>query len=136
MDCKDCILHEDFHVQKLIQTDCYTDAKLSMMLLYLCEFCIFAAHIYIPACVHVQRLVMIQRMTWMLFRRMREYAHNVVSQAALKKLQKHLWYLGSEMAPLSLFSSKASDDQKKSIVKTLILSGDDWSVRGNHMSSG
>jgi len=49
VDCKDCILHEDFHVQKLIQTDCYTDAKLSMMLLYLCEFCIFAAHIYIPA---------------------------------------------------------------------------------------
>jgi len=66
----------------------------------------------------------------MLFRRMKEYAHKVVSQAALKKLQNHVWYLGSEMAPLSQFSSKASDDEKKSIVEALILSGDDWSVRG------
>jgi len=55
--------------------------------------------------------------------------NKVVSQAALKKLQNHMWYLGLEMAPLSLFSCKASDDEK-SIVEALILSGDDWNVRG------
>ena len=33
----------------------------------------------------------------------------------------HLWYLASEIAPLSLFSSKVSDD------KTMILSADDCS---------
>ena len=39
-------------------------------------------------------------------------------------------YLGSEMAPLSLFSSKVSDDEKKPIVEAMILSGDDCRVRG------
>ena len=58
---------------------------------------------------------------------MKEYAHKIVLQAALKN---HMWYLGSEMAPVSLFSSKACDDEKKSIVEALILSGDDWSVQG------
>jgi len=64
----------------------------------------------------------------MLFRRMKEYAHKIVLQAAVKN---HMWYPGSEMAPVSLFSNK-----KKSIVEALILSGDDWSVRGIKMSSG
>ena len=41
-----------------------------------------------------------------------------------------MWYLGSEMAPLSLFSSKVSDDEKKSIVEAMTLSGDDCSVIG------
>ena len=67
---------------------------------------------------------------------MKEYAHKVVSQAALKKLQNHMRYVGSEMAPVSLFSSKACDDEKKSIGDALILTGDDWSVRGIIMSGG
>src|SRR6218665_663472 len=66
----------------------------------------------------------------MLFRRMKEFAHKVVSQADIKKFQNHMCYLGSEMAPLSLFSSKVFDDEKMSIVEALILSGDVWSVRG------
>src|SRR6218665_1476947 len=44
----------------------------------------------------------------MLFKGMKKYAHKIVSQAALNKLQNHMWYLGSEMAPVSLFSSKSS----------------------------
>src|SRR6218665_3805964 len=60
----------------------------------------------------------------------KKYINKVVSQAALKKLQNHMWYLGSEMAPLSLFSSKVSDKEKKSIVGAMIRSGDDCSVRG------
>jgi len=64
---------------------------------------------------------------------MKEYAHKVVLLAAVKN---HMWYLGSEMAPVSLFSSKACDDEKKSIVEALILGGDDWSVREIIMSGG
>src|SRR6218665_605286 len=60
----------------------------------------------------------------------KKYINKVVSQAALKKLQNHMWYLGSEMAPLSLFSSKVCDKEKKSIVGAMILSGDDCNVRG------
>ena len=68
---------------------------------------------------------------------MKEYAHKVVSQAALKKLQNHLRYLDSEMAPVPLFSSTHDcDEEKKSIVEALILSGDLWSVRGIIMSGG
>ena len=49
--------------------------------------------------------------------------NKVISQAALKKLQNHMWYmyLGSEMAPLSLFSSKVCEKEKKSIVGAMIL---------------
>src|SRR6218665_3711753 len=58
----------------------------------------------------------------------KKYINKVVSQAALKKLQNHMWYLGSEMAPLSLFSSKVCDKEKKSIVGAMILSEDDCNV--------
>src|ERR1043165_5139839 len=34
------------------------------------------------------------------------------------------------MVPLSLFSSKVSNEEKKLIVEAMIRSGDDWSVRG------
>ena len=62
--------------------------------------------------------------------------NKVISQAAVKKLQNHMQYYGSEMAPVSLFFSEASDDEKNSIGEALILSGDDWSVRGIIMSGG
>ena len=55
--------------------------------------------------------------------------YKVVSQAALKKLQNHMWNLDSEISQLSLFSCKVSGDGKKSTVEAMILSGDDCSVR-------
>ena len=98
----------------------------------LSEFCIFAAHIYIPAWIACPVASDAPVNDLMLFRRLKEYSNinEVVSQAAVKKLQNHTWYLGSEMAGLSLFSSKVSDEEKKSIVEAMIHSGDDWSVRG------
>ena len=48
----------------------------------------------------------------------------------MKKFQNHTWYLGSEMIPLSLFSSRVCDTEKKLIVEAMIQSGADWSVRG------
>ncbi|XP_047123055.1 uncharacterized protein LOC124806322 [Hydra vulgaris] len=99
----------------------------------LSEFCIFAAHIYVPAWIACPVASDAPLNDLMLFQRIKRYAevHKIVSQAALKKLQNHMWYLGTEMVPLSLFSSKVSDEEKKLIAEAMILSGDDWSVRGN-----
>lgn len=98
----------------------------------LTEFCIFAAHVYVPAWIACPMASDAPVNDLMLFKRIKQYAeiNKVVSQAALKKLQNHTWYLGSEMVPLSLFSSKVSDEEKMSIVEAMILSGDDWNVRG------
>jgi hypothetical protein len=56
--------------------------------------------------------------------------NNTVSEAAMKKLENHLWYLGPEMIPLSLFSSKISSEEKKLIAESMVHHGADWSVRG------
>lgn len=96
------------------------------------EFCVFAAHVYVPAWIACPVASDAPVNDLMLFRRIKQYAeiNKVVSQAALNKLLNHTWYLGSEMVPLSLFSSKVSDEEKKLIVDSMILSGGDWSVRG------
>lgn len=98
----------------------------------LCEFCIFAAHVYVPAWIACPIASDAAVNDLVLFQRIRQYAeiNKVVSQAAFKKLQNHTWYLGSEMVPLSIFSSKVSREEKKLIVEAMILNGDNWSVRG------
>jgi hypothetical protein len=98
----------------------------------LTEFCIFVVHVYVPAWVACPVASDAPANDLMLFRKIKRYAeiNKIVSQAALKKLQNHTWYLGSELVPLSLFSSKVSDEEKKLIVEAMICSGDDWSVRG------
>jgi hypothetical protein len=98
----------------------------------LSEFCMFAAHIYVPAWIACPVASDAPVNDLMLFRRISQYTvvNKVISQAALKKLQNHTWYLGSEMIPLSLFSSKVSDEEKKLIVEAMIRSGNNWSVRG------
>ena len=42
-----------------------------------------------------------------------------VANAVLEKLSRHTWYLNQEYAPLSLFSSKVDDKEKKAIAKKL-----------------
>jgi hypothetical protein len=101
----------------------------------LTEFCIFAAHLYVPAwiaCPHCPVASDAPVNDSMLFTRIMQYADiNVVfSKAAFKKLQNHTWYLGAEMVPLSLFSNKVSNQEKKLIVEAMSHSGHDWSVRG------
>jgi len=98
----------------------------------LSEFCIFAAHVYVPAWIACPMASDAPVNDLILFRKIKQYAdiNKVVSQAAIKKLQNHTWYLGSEMVPLALFSNKVSDEEKKLIVEAMIHSEDDWSVRG------
>ena len=50
--------------------------------------------------------------------------------ATTKTLRNHLWYLGSELVPFALFSSKISADEKRLMAQAMADSGDDWSVRG------
>ena len=98
----------------------------------LCEFCIIAAHIYVPAWIACPIASDALANDLMLFTRIKQYSeiNKVISNAAMKKLQNHTWYLGSEMIPLSLFSDRVCDTEKKLIVEAMIQSGADWSVRG------
>ena len=93
----------------------------------LSEFCIFAAHIYVTAWIACPVASDAAVNKLMLFKRFTEYAgiNKFVSQAVLKKLRNHLWYLGSEMVPLSLFSSKVSDEEKILIVEAMVSKGSD-----------
>ena len=77
----------------------------------LCEFCIFAAHIYVPAWISCPIASDAPANDLMIFTRIKQYSeiNKVISNAAMKKLQNHTWYLGSEMIPLSLFSDKFMD---------------------------
>ncbi|XP_047137760.1 uncharacterized protein LOC124814274 [Hydra vulgaris] len=98
----------------------------------LCKFCIVAAHIYVPAWIACSIASDAPAKDLMLFTRIKQYSENnkVISNAAIKKLQNHTWYLGSEMIPLSLFSDLVCDTEKKLIVEAIIQSGADWSDRG------
>ncbi|ESO02818.1 hypothetical protein HELRODRAFT_174241 [Helobdella robusta] len=70
-------------------------------------------HFRVPGAYHMAR--------WM--------AKNVAS-AATKKLKNHLWYLGTEMVWLSLFSNKVANAEKQLIVEAMTAVDSDWSVRG------
>ena len=68
----------------------------------------------------------------LLFHRIDQYRaiNKTVSDAVMKKLRNHLWYLGPEMVPLALSSSKISIDEKLLMAKAMAGSGGDWTVRG------
>ena len=71
----------------------------------------------------------------MLYRHVSKYAEvsKPVSDIALMKLDHHLWYVGPELVPLALFSSKVSVEKKRFIVASMQLlqhSGQDSSVQG------
>ena len=80
----------------------------------LCEFCIFAANVYVPAWIACPIASDAPVNDLMLLRTIKQYAeiNQTISRAAFKMLQNHTWYLGSELVPLSLFSSKVSDERR------------------------
>ena len=51
--------------------------------------------------------------------RYREVDH-AMAKKVMQKLKNHLWYLVEEMAPLSLFSSRVSENMKYWIVKKML----------------
>jgi len=66
----------------------------------------------------------------LLFKRTEQYAviNKTFSDATKKTLRNHLWYLGSELVPFALFSSKISAYEKRLMAQAMADSGDDWSV--------
>jgi len=98
----------------------------------LTEFCLFVTHVYVKAWITCPVASDAPLNDLQLLKRIRQYEeiNTTVSQAAMKKLKNHLWYLGSEMVALSLFSSKISNEEKRLITETMVHCGGDWTVRG------
>ena len=74
----------------------------------LAEFCIFVAHVYIPAWIACPVASDAPANDLMLFRKIKQYAgiSRVVSQVALKKLQNHTWYLDQKWFHFHCFRAR------------------------------
>ncbi|ESN91269.1 hypothetical protein HELRODRAFT_182127 [Helobdella robusta] len=98
----------------------------------LTEFCLFATHIYVPAWMLCPIPSDAPVNDLQLLSRIEQYSENNknVASAATKKLKNHLWYLGTEMIWLSLFSNKVANAEKQLIVEAMTAVDSDWSVRG------
>ena len=98
----------------------------------LTDFCLFAAHVYVQAWITCPLASDAAVNDLLLYNRIKQYVdiNKTVSDAAMKKLQNHLWYLGSELVPLALFCSKVSVDEKCLMAQAMADSGADWSIRG------
>ncbi|ESO08433.1 hypothetical protein HELRODRAFT_169276 [Helobdella robusta] len=96
----------------------------------LTEFCLFATHIYVPAWMLCPIPSDAPVNDLQLLSRIEQYSeiNKNVASAATKKLKNHLWYLGTEMVWLSLFSNKVANAEL--IVEAMTAVDSDWSVRG------
>jgi hypothetical protein len=101
------------------------------------EFCLFASHIYVKAWISCPVTCDAPVNDLQLFKQLKQYAvvNKGVSEAALKKLENHLWYVGPELVPLSLFSDKISTEEKRLIVQRIQQCGDNWTIRGIKLES-
>ena len=56
-----------------------------------------------------------------LLRQIKQYysVNPTISQAASKKFQAHLWYIGPEMLPLALFSDKLQVEDKRQLIAAI-----------------
>ena len=99
---------------------------------HLTEFCLFATHIYVKAWITCPLVRDAPVNDLSLFNQIKQYAKidKTVSDAAMKKLKNHLWYLGSEMVPFVLFSDKISADDKRLVAQAMVDSGTEWNFRG------
>ena len=98
----------------------------------LTEFCLFAAYIYVPAGILCSIPSDAPINDLQLLSRIEQYSdiNKDLASAAIKKFKNHLWYLGSEMVWLSLFSEKVANAEKKAMVESMIADGSEWRVRG------
>ncbi|ESO05645.1 hypothetical protein HELRODRAFT_171303 [Helobdella robusta] len=98
----------------------------------LTEFCLFATHIYVPAWMLCPIPSDAPVNDLQLLSRIEQYSkiNKNVASAGTKKLKNHLWYLGTEMVWLSLFSNKVANAEKQLIVEAMTAVDSDWSVRG------
>ena len=95
------------------------------------EFCMFACLIYVKAWISSPDTIDAAVNDLILFRQMKQYSsvNKIISDMAIKKFQNHLWYLGPELIPLSLFSSKLPAMEKRLMVEKLKSMEDNWNER-------
>ena len=96
------------------------------------EFCLFCSLFYVKAWIICTKASDAAINDLLLFKQINQYktVNKVVSNAAMNKFKSHLWYLGSELVLLSLFSTKVPIEEKKLIVEKIKTCGEDWKLRG------
>jgi len=97
---------------------------------HLLEFCLFSSHIYVRAWISCPVPCNPPVNDLLLFHQIVQYGtvSKQASNAAKKKLELHLWYLGH--IPLCLFSETVSTEAKQKICEAMLQCGEDWSNRG------
>lgn len=98
----------------------------------LTEFCLFVSHVYVRAWISCPLACDAPVNDLALYRNIKLYAdiNKSVADAAAKKLDNHLWYVGPELVPLALFSNKVSIPEKRLMSERKIQCGQDDGARG------
>lgn len=96
------------------------------------QFCLFASIIYVKAWLSspIPSDAAINDLNF--FKNIKHYikVNEKISKMAEKKFKNHLWYLGGELVPLSLFSEKVNNDAKRLIIQQLKMQpANDWTER-------
>lgn len=101
------------------------------------DFCLFACLVYtipwiqccVPSNAAVNDLAFLNQL--------RQYSeiNDNISKEAIGKFEKHLWYLGSELIVLSLFSSKVSSDSKRCVFENMKkIDNGEWIERNRRLT--
>lgn len=96
------------------------------------EMSLFAGLIYVKAWIQCPLASDAAVNDLIFFKQLKEYAiiSEVVSTVAIKKFERHLWYLGPELIVLSLFSNEISPKEKRQILDKMQEKNGDWKIRG------
>ena len=101
---------------------------------HLTEFCLFVSHVYVKSWITSPVTCDAPVNDLHLFKNIKRYStvNKLVSAAAMRKFENHLWYIGPELASLSLFSNSVSMHMKCNIVDHMCQTYDpevQWNVR-------
>lgn len=85
------------------------------------DICIFTVHLYIKAWFQASSAVSAPRIDLQLVKDIDSYKdiNATISSIAMKKFQRHLWYLSEELAALAFFDDEVPDDTKRKMVRSL-----------------
>ena len=98
----------------------------------LAELALFACLIYARAWISCPNACDAPISDLATFQPIKQYSNlnKSASEAAMKKLQSHLWYFGPDIVPLALFSDKLPLDKKCQIIASMKRCGESWKERG------
>lgn len=87
----------------------------------LTDFCLFASLVYVKAWLSCPIASDAPINDLLLFKQIQQYStvNKAVSECVMHKFKRHLWYLGPELIPLSLFSTKMSVMEKREMVEAM-----------------